>query len=53
MSIELNRARGAGHQWPGGRQIPGLGTATHGINGSLLMWRFFSRYSLPTRNPAR
>jgi polyhydroxybutyrate depolymerase len=46
-ALESVVIEGGGHSWPGARQgviLSGiLGTATHGIDANLELWRFFSR----------
>jgi polyhydroxybutyrate depolymerase len=35
-----------GHQWPGGRTIPGAGKNSRHIDATKDLWRFFQAYSL-------
>jgi polyhydroxybutyrate depolymerase len=39
--VELHVVEGGGHTWPGAADVPRLGTTTHEINATDLIWEFF------------
>jgi polyhydroxybutyrate depolymerase len=44
--VVLYTVTGGGHQWPGGKQLPGwwVGRATNDISATRVMWDFFTRH---------
>lgn len=48
-SAILYTIEGGGHTWPGGRDQPGwfAGKTTQTLDGSRVMWEFFSKHPLP------
>lgn len=47
----LYTIEGGGHTWPGGGELPGwfVGTTTHTIDASSVMWEFFKAHPLSAR----
>ena len=44
--IDHYRISDGGHTWPGSDPIPSLGFTTHTIDANVVIWNFFSRFSL-------
>lgn len=48
-AVMLYTLKGAGHQWPGGKQEWFLGPTSRSIDASSLMWAFFREHPLPRK----
>lgn len=46
-ATQLCTIEGGGHQWPGGRDLPGLGHNTRDISASAATWAFLAQFTLP------
>lgn len=48
--VEHYRISDGGHTWPGSSPIPSLGYTTQTINANVVIWNFFSQFSLQRQN---
>jgi polyhydroxybutyrate depolymerase len=42
--VALCRLEGAGHNWPGGPEVDGLGKTSFDVDATQEIWRFFERH---------